>query len=925
MANAAGIIRYFRECYEADNRETGIANLLGKKYRHVYFLPGEDDLLRGLLDRIPIDREVALAARREADLYRKDRTLILGAVFLVGAAPRGARLPARLCAPLVFYPAQVIDEDGVALLSVDLSQQRVNFPVLAGLAGEIEATRSLAEQFAARIPQAPFRREDIHLLIAHLGDFLPHADVLGLAAYPRLAGEKEVRRVLKSAVRDEAKRLECLPACALALVPNSPNTRGVLFELGEMADGRPLSPPLDRLLRRAEGASAAPRSARTARARVPAFLSRAQQGVLDAARSETLTLVVGPPGTGKSYTIAAVALDQLSRGRSVLVASRMNQAVDVVARKIEELIGPTPCVIRGGRRQHLRDLKKHLRQILHGMRAAAPAGRGDVARLERQLDRFDRSLGAKERRLRAHAAWETQWGTLTASLAPAGVVERLLRAWRLRLLDWRTAASEPLWELTRRYQEALGRRGRMVAELLQTAIAARIQWMLEHHRAELNKFDQALRARTDLKQQRLFSEISRDVLFGTFPIWLVTTADVSEVLPLDAGLFDLAIIDEATQCDAAGCLPILHRARRAVVVGDPNQLRHVSFLSADRQWVIAERNGLDREREDLYRYREKSVLDLVGDAVSSQRHVLFLNEHFRSMPQIIAFSNREFYSDALRVMTKRPETAALRCVGLELVPGGRKEGGTNPGEAEALVRAVVAAVAEEEPLPAATCHSLGVLSPFREQVDLLSSLIQERLSGEAVRKHDLMVGTAHSFQGEERDKMFLSLVVDPQSHPASFQFLNNPNVFNVAITRARSGQQVFCSVRPEDVASDTLLGRYLASVAAGPREARPPSAAGHDEFLEAVCTELDRLGFRAWRDYPAAGMTVDLVVEQSGRTLGIDLIGHPGPYAPAIDLERYRMFRRAGLLLFPLPCRDWRRDKDACLEAIRRWHERGLG
>lgn len=145
MANPSQLIQYFRDCYEADNRETGIANLFSKKYRHVSFLSGTEDLLRGLLDRVPIDREKGVAAQKEAELYRKDKTLVYCAFPLVGQVAEGGRLPARLCAPLVFFPATIEDEDSLAFLSVDLTQQRVNFPVLSALAGETESSRSLAD------------------------------------------------------------------------------------------------------------------------------------------------------------------------------------------------------------------------------------------------------------------------------------------------------------------------------------------------------------------------------------------------------------------------------------------------------------------------------------------------------------------------------------------------------------------------------------------------------------------------------------------------------------------------------------------------------------------------------------------------------------------------------------------------------------
>jgi len=823
MANPYQLVQYFRDCYEADNRETGIANLFSKKFRHVSFLSGTDDLLRGVLDRVPIDRKTAVAAQKEAELYRKDKTLVYCAFPLVGPVAESGRLPERLCAPLVFFPATIVDEDGVSFLSVDLTQQRVNFPVLAALAGGAESAGveggSLAEDLLGQIPQAPFRKEDIHSLISLLMDFLPGVDALSLSAYPELVQQKQIRRAMKPDEDNDAQVLRCLPACALALIPNSPNTRGVLFELAEMADGRSLSTPVQLLLQQPSPKPATYKRADTGR--VPAVLSHSQQKILASANSVPLTLVVGPPGTGKSYTVAALALDHLSRGESVLVASRMNHAVDVVARKIEAMIGPGPYVIRGGRKEYLRDLKKFLDQILHGIVRSRDKIKGKPWRLHDELADIDRKIAKLERTLQKQSRLAKAWGLEVESPEPERFLERMAQRifgnLTLRRLDWQLGGLRPLWKSTEQYHHILEERSRLITELLRETSARRIQQMLGHHRRDLRKFLNAIRARSDVKQEKLFSEISLEVLFGTFPIWLTTIADASEVLPLQAELFDLVIIDEATQCDMASCLPVLQRARRAVIVGDPHQLRHVSFLSRQRQQRIGEQNELDADQQDLFPYREKSILDLLSDTISDQQQVLFLDEHFRSMPQIIAFSNEEFYSGALKVMTQRPETVDLHCVRLRHVPDGQKIRGMNDREAQRLVDEVAQRIEAEADLPDDVCHSMGVLSPFRDQVDHLSSLLQERLSLRAMNRHEVMVGTAHTFQGEERDVMYLSLVVDRDAHPASFRFLNNPNIFNVSITRARNEQYVFCSVEPKDLSGDTLMGRYLASIANGPR------------------------------------------------------------------------------------------------------------
>lgn len=917
MANASQLIQYFRDCYEADNRETGIANLFHKKYRHVTFLAGSDDLLSGVLDRVPIERERALAAQKDAELSRKDKTLVYTAFPLVGLLGAHAHLPSRLCAPVLFYPAMIEDDGSNAFLSVDLTQQRVNFPVLTSLAGiRGGATGSAVEELLAQIPSAPLSKDDLHALMALLMDLLPQVDALQLASYPSLVGEREVRRWTRASDTQTGEGLRCLPACALALIPNSPETRGVLFELGRLADEKSLSTPV-RMILQSSPAPAEVRGGKTGGS-VPAVLSRAQQGVLASAASKPLTLVVGPPGTGKSYTIAALALDHVSRGESVLIASRMEHAVDVVGRKIKEMLGPSPCVVRGGPQRYLRTLKKSLHQILHGVRFASPVEPCEIRQGKKSLNAICRRVQHLESRILWQLGCEEQWGEENGASMPDGLFATLRRRWKLGYLDWRLSSSRPLWEFVSHYQHALHQRTEASAGFLRTLLDQRIQRLLRHRRQELSRFLRALKTRSDWKQAELFAQIDLNVLLQAFPVWLVTMADVSEILPLVREQFDLVILDEATQCDAASCLPVFQRARRAVVVGDPNQLRHISFLSRQRQAVIAQRNDLDGEQEALFPYREKSILDLVSDTIASQEQVLFLDEHFRSLPPIIDFSNREFYAGSLKVMTERPGTSSLPCVQLRSVTG-EKQGGVNRLEADALVQALVDRVEAEAHLPAHLCHSLGVLSPFREQVDHIASLLQKRLSLASLEKHDVLVGTAHTFQGEQRDVMYLSLAVDRDTHPATFVFLNNPNVFNVSITRARSEQYVFCSVRPAELKAGTLVRRYLEATAGGPK--RPGSRTTHprDTYLEEVRAELQRLGFQVWPEYPVAGQRIDLVVERSGQTVGIDLIGCPGELGDAVTLERYRMFERAGLSLFPLSSRAWSKDKAACLQAIVDW------
>lgn len=913
MAQASDIIRYLRRCYESDNRETSITNLFHEKIRHRVFFRDAEDLLRGILNEIPLEPAVAEAASKEASLHRKEKSLVYCAFPIVGPAPKHGLLPAQLCAPLFFYPAEIAETPKGWMLRAALDQQRVNVPVLTALAGGGEISETFVEELLATLPSPPFEKDSVHQLMGLLSDFAQGIDFWGLSEYPNLVNERTVREAMNAERPGDAPPLACLSAAAMALIPNSPDTRGVLFELEAIANAPRLSTPL-RVLFGDMGAGASTTSDPRTEPCVPAVLSKAQVDVMESACSNPLTLVIGPPGTGKSYTIAALALDQLSKGRSVVIASRMHHAIEVIHGKIEEMLGPTQCVIRAGREESVREMKKYLELLLQGIRPGSGEQQTSSTSLRRTLGQTERSVCKLERRLEQLSALEQRWGLVKTQSGADGWWSRL----QLAYLNWRKATPEPLWRLAENYERLLDQRTALTRQLLQALVAERLDTMVTKHRSDLTKLLHALRSRTDRKKERMFGEIDLDVLFRTFPIWLVTMSELSEVLPLGDELFDVAIIDEATQCDMASCLPLLQRARRIAIVGDPNQLRHVSFLSRERQRLAAEEFRLDDGQQGAYAYRDKSVLDLVNESIGSQKSVMFLDEHFRSLPQIIAFSNREFYADALRIMTRRPETTKMKAIELWRVQGSRNEQGVNRTEADALVEEVVRRIERDAGL-SGTASSIGILSPFRDQVDHLLARIEKLVSLDALKKHDILVGTAHTFQGEERDIMYLSLVVDPASHAATYRFLNNPNVFNVAVTRARNYQYVFCSVDAESLEGDSLLRRYLQHAETAPASTVKAEDGVDDAFLIDVRGALESAGVQVLPSYVVAGMKIDLVVTRDGRSIGIDLIGYPGALAAAFALDRYRVFQRAGLALFPLPYSAWLGDRDGCVAGILGW------
>ena len=903
-ASNAQLLRYLRECYRENGSRGGLWHLFGKSVSHRLFLEGEDFLASRseLEEPFYLRDSQAGETARQADLRRKEKDLVYASIFLVGIVERFDGKPESICAPLFLFPATLDTEELAqgAHLEIDPTRRQVNYPVLEAAGGEA---------FARKVEDAVEPNDltegcigEVRRLFA--GTF-PDASTDSLLSYPALVSESELKRHVRSATT-----LALVPAAAIALVNKSTEMRGVLNELETMASDDSLSGPVRSLLRH-DTVKIEP----TATGRIPAILSAAQQKVVASASHHPLTLAIGPPGTGKSFTIAALALETLSKGGSVLIASKMDHAVDVVGEKIEAAIGLEGVVTRGGRRHYLRDLKQFIEDLLSGFHTATWPSATEIKQLERGLRRIDKGIAHFARRLQARVDRETDWGELLSDPHPSW-----WRRFRQRRLQRKLEKLGPAWTLARHLEDEIDRRQAMTVDFLRQSRSRHLWLSLSKNRNLLKAFSRAIRARTGHRQAQYFEEMGLRNLLGALPVWLVNLSDIHRILPLETEAFDLAIIDEATQCDIASALPILQRARRAVITGDPKQLRHLSFLPRDRQQALGIQHELDPNQREQLDFREVSLLDLASEVIDDQDRVVFLNEHFRSQPEIITFSNREFYGGNLHVMTtlRSLQGSPSRPLRLSRIENGkRKKDGSNPREASAVIDALLEIAEEQRELPDSAVHRIGVLSPFRGQVDhLREAIASTEAASRLLQRHDLLIGTAHSFQGEERDLMFLSLALDDESPAASFRFLEKPDVFNVAVTRARLLNHTWHSFSPARLKPDSLLARYLAHSAGeeplNPSENRASGAAAHDQFSAEVQAFLEASGATVTLQHPLAGMRVDLVCHLDGIYRGIDLIGFPGAMTDAFPLERVLTFRRAGLPILPLPYSAWITQRDRC-------------
>ena len=893
-----GLLNYYKACFQEDSADFNLRNLQRLDKADILYISGRDEIASGELPRLPIMPDKAAMLAKRAEMYERERVILHCSLFVVGKglADNDER---NIFSPIIFNEALISnDEYGYYFAPVETIPS-VNEDLIASLLPQLETLPIFdsnrlydAAYWATILRDSPF---DIQVMEAmRFPDLVP-------------------KSVCSAALRRNTPSL--LNISVLAFVERSASSRGLLHELTQMQTREVFSSPIDTLFHRNDERVKHRDDKRQNTIvpeieKLPGLLSDAQEKVLNIAVNKCLGVVSGPPGTGKSYTIAASAAEHVIRGDSVLIVANSETALDVIAQKLSDDFKLDKLFVRAGQKTFLRDFKQYLGDLLSGYYDFKEAE--ELPRLQRHLNALVSQISEDEKSILKQCERAIKLGHTAYNIKEkqAGFWETLLYSLRSKSIK----DLEKLWHILSHFNTKLEQKEDAAAAFLNAHKAKRVSSLLANNRKSLQSFNRAVRARTSAKQAEYFAASNFEALLQGFPIWLVSLKTLHKVLPLTTELFDLLIIDEATQCNIASCLPAMERAKRALVVGDQKQLKHFSFLSKSKEQSIASALSFDTSSnesvEGLVSFRDNSILDLALMSVQSQEQVAFLDEHFRSQPELIHFSNESFYSGKLKVMQHRPcsTTGHIR---FKRVEGERVSAGHNAIEANALVAQLQIIIENERQTKNAS--SIGVLSPYSKQAAYLSDIIEKTISLEDIQKHRLSVATPYGFQGEERDIMLLSFCIDSRSMRAA-AYLNKADVFNVAVTRARHRQFVFVSLDETTLPNKNLLKQYIAAshrFAIQHQISEQP-----DEFQAEIAELLLSHDIETWRGFEMLGVYVDLLAKMGDRYLAIDLIGYPGPWADYFELNTYKVMKRAGIEVFPLSYALWLQDKEACLNAL---------
>lgn len=981
---------YLHDCVSEEVKSSAFRNLNQDKGTKWYFIEGRETLLSNPDKPLKIKGADSKLTELmvQAEVSKKDYQLIYGYLFLKGKSAESKRKEDYLT-PLLYSPCK-LERDGLdincSILDENLSLNTSALVSLMNFDDDDETADHLFEGLVDYIPELPITDEKVQIFLNTLKAIIPDIEIVA-------------EETAEELINQQLEKLTVVDIASVVLTKRPTVSAGLLHELSLISEkqaGIFRETALAPVHEEYSGATKNKKPSKPEKEEkitiTPLEFSDSQKQVIEAIKNNTLVTVFGPPGTGKSQTIVNLVSHLVGSGQTVLVASRMDKAVDVVSERLNSF-GAHYLSLRAGKSDYQKQLSFQLQDLISNKVDLDYGYEFDVLTDVEDLETLAKNKNELRQKcikildlenkwndalLEYKKVWETQKDNkiiqkalskpeieqcrilldkIESTFDKTGFLNFIyfklcayLLNKKLNLLDSGISLEitekirldleeKELKENLKGIENLINKTGNL-HQLLESLNETRKKHKTIAVKILKNKRRDALKhlIRDQYKRQRLIIhskalvEKKRNLqnkvllqedfkpMLEAFPCWAVTTQAISESLPLEPGLFDVAIIDEASQCDIASCFPILFRAKRAIIVGDDKQLPHLSFLEKAKEQSFMSKYNIPDRYQLMWRFRTNSMFDVANYYSTA---TILLDEHFRSYPEIINFSNKEFYGGRIKSMKGRtPSPENESCLELNIIENAKVDldSTRNMAEVEEIMKKVHEIILKDEESGTKKPTSIGIVSPFRGQVELIKKAIAQVLTGEIVRKHDIEVGTAHTFQGDERDVMLLSFTIALNSHFQSIVFAQKPNLFNVAITRAR--KKLICYIsRPVESLPNGLIRDYLEYIQS--LNNKKTSVNKYDNPVkEEIAKLIEDEALSVFPDYETAGYKVDFLVSDGFNSLIVELNGFNSEEQYSDEkflksLEKQEVLERCGWKVVRLNAREWHYSKKACVNKIK--------
>ncbi|MHA1707315.1 MAG: AAA domain-containing protein [Promethearchaeota archaeon] len=441
------------------------------------------------------------------------------------------------------------------------------------------------------------------------------------------------------------------------------------------------------------------------------------------------------------------------------------------------------------------------------------------------------------------------------------------------------------------------------------------------------------------KAYKTFDKLREDpnnflAIMDFIPVWIMELDDASRIIPLNPAIFDYVIFDESSQCNIAYAIPAMYRAKKAVFVGDSEQMR-------DNTIIFKSNRSFD-ELAKKYQISEDLQIKATGESVQSILDIarlrgfeeVPLRNHYRSPKELIDFSNRYFYKPKGKelivlnsnYLTYRNTNRIMVIHQVETDWKKEISEKVSVSEAEKILELFQKLKSDKR----YKNKSIGILSFFNAQASYLRELFEKEGYKEEIDNYK--IGIIEGIQGDEKDIIIYSFVIrDPDQKnkyvPLTGEGGNiradiNKGRVNVAFSRARLQTHCFISMPIEEVPKGIWIKKYLESVRDNGEidfysvKLKPFDSEFEEEFYNFIRSNLPSRGYRIQNQVKSCGFKIDFVITntKAEKKIAVECDG-PTHFQNEVDEElgiyvendeeRQRILEAAGWDFYRIKYSDW--------------------
>ncbi len=730
-------------------------------------------------------------------------------------------------------------------------------------------------------------------------------------------------------------------------------------------------------------------------------LNLEQKEAVKSALSADVTLIAGPPGTGKTQVVADLIINAAFNGQSVLFTSKNNNAVNVVVKRVNDSNKNLPLILRY-EKSTKQCISEYIQQWenarakdntfsncykeyqdAYNSYEAKHVKKQQIVEFRNRLDELEQSvcnLRNKYSQLigtlsdytiieaeKAYNSFKTNFQEITDG--PQNFMDKVFRSkWEKQHYETIEKSVKLINDFMEEHHQDLRIKSKIsqrelthfdtvfknLIEDLHLIADYNHQLVLLRDSASLEQLDEAMmteHVKIESKAKKVWNHwLDQHILdFSTenkalihdyisliehdkvddynhklskiLPVSAITSLSARRRLPFKEAVYDLLIIDEASQCDIASMIPLMMRAKRVAVIGDKQQLNHICLLNKQTDLALLQRHNI----EPRWSYRGSSIYDL-AESMTMAENIVQLRDHHRSFLDIIQFSNQEFYNNTLRIATDynrlHSPNNGIQIQGMQWmdVKGQTirpEQGGAyNLKEAEGVIR-----ILRRLSIELGFDGSIGVTTPFHLQSEMITKALEndDELRNHLELHNQILIDTVHKFQGDERDVIIFSPVVSEGAMQQSLMFLKSTgNLFNVAITRARA---LLVTVGNKDYCKRCGVSylEHFAEYNGG--EDTPVEASEWEHILQKALSDA---GIPVTAQYHVDKYYLDLALFHNGKKLDIEVDGamYHQTWTGELcynDQLRNQALMRQGWDVMRFWVQQVRDQLPWCIEQIRKW------